>query len=313
MTAIPMPWAWGEQDRGGPGRFAAGALRAARASFAAHAAPYGGEPADFAATEPGPRGRPGRRGGWHGPRAALLAAGGRGGPGGHGGHHHRGFPPHTPPVPPAPPVPPGGPHGPWGGGPFGPSPFEMFGGGRRRRGGPRARRGDVRTGILLLLAEEPRSGYEIIREGRERSGGAWRPSPGSVYPMLQQLEDEGLVRPAANAEGGRRRPFELTDEGHAYVERHAAELTPPWDAVPEEYEDALSRYHEISSLAAQLSAAAAQVAQAGTDEQVERAKRLLAETRRGLYRILAEEDAAAGAPRAEGSGDDAEDAADTEG
>ncbi|WP_415840942.1 PadR family transcriptional regulator, partial [Nocardiopsis rhodophaea] len=154
----------------------------------------------------------------------------------------------------------------------------------------RARRGDVRTGILLLLAEEPRSGYEIIREGKERSQGGWRPSPGSVYPMLQQLEDEGLVRPAETSGSGRRRPFELTDEGHAYVEENAAELTPPWEAVPEEYTDSMERYAEISSLAYQLSAAAAQVAQAGTPEQLERAKWLLAETKRGLYRILAEDD-----------------------
>ncbi|MBX9389311.1 PadR family transcriptional regulator [Streptomonospora nanhaiensis] len=288
MTAIPMPWTW--RGPGGPG-FAA-AARFAHAARAAHDAVRDhDETEDAADPRTGPRGRPGRWGGWggwHGPRAVLrAAAGGHGGPGGRG--HHPGFPPPHPPH--MPPVPPGAPHGPWGGGPFPPNPFEMFGGGRRR-GGPRARRGDVRTGILLLLAEEPRSGYEVIREGRERSGGAWRPSPGSVYPMLQQLEDEGLVRLAENAEGGRRRPFELTDEGHAYVERHAAELTPPWDAVPEEYEDALSRYAEISALAAQLSAAAAQVAQAGTEEQVERAKRLLGETKRGLYRILAEEDPA---------------------
>ncbi|WP_461002138.1 PadR family transcriptional regulator, partial [Streptomonospora sediminis] len=194
--------------------------------------------------------------------------------------------------PPPPPQPPGPPGGPWGGMPFPHNPFEgQFGGGRghRRRGGSRARRGDVRTGILLLLAEEPRSGYEIIREGRERSGNAWRPSPGSVYPMLQQLQDEGLVHPAESA-GGRRRPFELTDEGHEYVEANAADLTPPWDAVPEEYEDAQARYIEVSALASQLAAAAAQVAQAGSDEQVERAKRLLADSKRGLYRILAEED-----------------------
>ncbi|GAA4905809.1 hypothetical protein GCM10023405_28760 [Streptomonospora salina] len=198
-----------------------------------------------------------------------------------------------PPGPPTPPGPPGPPGGHWGGMPFPPGPFPgPFGGGegRRRRGGTRARRGDVRTGILLLLAEEPRSGYEIIREGRERSGNAWRPSPGSVYPMLQQLEDEALVRQAANAGAGRRRPFELTDEGREYVEGNAADLTPPWDAVSEESEDSQARYGEISSLAYQLATAAAQVAQAGTDDQVERAKRLLAESKRGLYRILAEDD-----------------------
>jgi DNA-binding PadR family transcriptional regulator len=148
----------------------------------------------------------------------------------------------------------------------------------------------VRTGILMLLAEEPRSGYEIIREGRERSGGMWRPSPGSVYPMLQQLEDEGLV---VQEEGeGRRRPYRLTEEGIAHLEEHGAGLTPPWEAVADAYADSRSRYEEIAALAHQLTAAAAQVAQAGSADQLERAKRLLAETRRGLYLILAEEEAA---------------------
>src|SRR5580693_5727276 len=73
-----------------------------------------------------------------------------------------------------------------GRGPFGP-------GGPRGRG-RRARRGDIRTAALLLLAEEPRNGYQIMQEVQERSGGVWSPSPGSVYPALQQLEDEGLIR-----------------------------------------------------------------------------------------------------------------------
>ncbi|NKY98592.1 PadR family transcriptional regulator [Nocardiopsis alborubida] len=211
-----------------------------------------------------------------------------------------------PPPPPEPPMGPGRP--PWGAGPFGSDhPFGGFGPGGpggfgpgagfgpgggpggRRGGGHRAKRGDVRTGILLLLAEEPRSGYEIIREGRDRSGGMWRPSPGSVYPMLQQLEDEGLV---VQQEGeGRRRPYRLTEEGIAHLEEHGAGLTPPWEAVADAYADTRSRYEEVAALAHQLSAAAAQVAQAGSADQLERAKRLLAETRRGLYLILAEEEA----------------------
>ncbi|GLU45945.1 hypothetical protein Nans01_02960 [Nocardiopsis ansamitocini] len=142
---------------------------------------------------------------------------------------------------------------------------------------------------MLLLAEGPLSGYEIIKEARQRSNGAWRPSPGSVYPMLQQLEDEDLVQHAQTG-GGRRRPYELTEAGHTYVAENAAELTPPWESAAAEYADSTADYTELNSLAAQLSAAAAQVAQAGTPEQLERAKRLLAETRRGLYRILAEEE-----------------------
>ncbi|WP_083948205.1 PadR family transcriptional regulator [Thermobifida cellulosilytica] len=187
-----------------------------------------------------------------------------------------------------PPFPP--PHGPWGLHPGGPlfggpgGPFGFFGG-----RGPRARRGDVRAGILLLLAERPMSGYEIIKESQERSGGAWRPSPGSVYPVLQQLEDEGLVT-AADGEGGRRRPYRLTEEGQAYVAEHAEELTPPWESAAREYEEAHAPHAELAQLAAQLAAAAAQVSQVGTADQVERAKRLLVEARQGVYRILAEDD-----------------------
>src|SRR6266511_2215675 len=86
--------------------------------------------------------------------------------------------------------------------------------------GPKARRGDVRAAILAVLAEQPMNGYQIIQEIAERSGGVWKPSPGSIYPTLQQLEDEGLV--TADAEVGRR-TFTLTDEGRAYVADHADE------------------------------------------------------------------------------------------
>ena len=199
----------------------------------------------------------------------------------HGWHfaHHGGFPP---PIPPGPWPPPGGPAF---GGPRGPFGFHGPRGGR----GPRARRGDVRTGILLLLAEKPMSGYEIIKEGRERSNGVWRLSPGSVYPVLQQLESEGLVTLAATGVG-RRRPYELTEQGHAYVAEHAAELTPPWESAAQEYEETHARHLELASLASQLTAAVAQVSQVGTDAQVERVKQLLVKARKSVYRILAEDD-----------------------
>src|SRR5271167_4922956 len=100
-----------------------------------------------------------------------------------------------------------GPRGEWGG----------FGGPRGPRGrGRKARRGDIRTAALLLLAEEPRNGYQIMQEVSERSDGVWRPSPGSVYPALQQLEDEGLIR---SDEIDGRKLFRLTDEGRAQVEK----------------------------------------------------------------------------------------------
>ena len=95
--------------------------------------------------------------------------------------------------------------------------------GHRGRG-RRIRRGDVRAAILLLLEEEPRNGYQVMQELESRSGGTWRPSPGSVYPALQLLADEGLVRSEAR-DGGN--VFELTDAGRAHVEEHRERLGTP--------------------------------------------------------------------------------------
>jgi hypothetical protein len=115
----------------------------------------------------------------------------------------------------------------FGGGPMFAPPWAQGGGPRGGWRGPKARRGDVRAAILAVLAEQPMNGYQIIQEIAERSGGVWKPSPGSIYPTLQQLEDEGLV--TADAATGRR-TFTLTDEGRAYVAEHADEVTAPWEA-----------------------------------------------------------------------------------
>jgi DNA-binding PadR family transcriptional regulator len=87
------------------------------------------------------------------------------------------------------------------------------------------RRGDVRAAILVLLNEEPRNGYQLMQEIEERSDGNWRPSSGSVYPALAQLEDEGLVQPD-DSEGGKH--FTLSEEGKKYVADNAAKLGKPW-------------------------------------------------------------------------------------
>ena len=165
------------------------------------------------------------------------------------------------------------------GGPFGPPKF--------RGRGPRVRRGDVRAAILDLLAEgreeaRPWNGYQIIQEIGERTQGVWRPSAGSVYPALQQLEDEGLIR--AEAGEDRRRNYTLTDEGRAYVEAHRDELRASWDAVTGSVDDAVFQIH---ALARQVMMATVQVAQAGTPAQVQQASKVLADTRKALYRILA--------------------------
>jgi len=172
----------------------------------------------------------------------------------------------------------------WGGGPFeygmrgapfGPPRF----GGR----GPRVRRGDVRAAILDLLAEgQPWNGYQIIQEIGARTQGVWRPSAGSVYPALQQLEDEALIQ--AEAGEDRRRMYTLTEEGRAYVGEHADELKASWDAVTGSLNDTeVQLRHTIH----QVMVAVSQVAQAGSAAQVQQAGKILADTRRALYRILA--------------------------
>jgi DNA-binding PadR family transcriptional regulator len=133
-----------------------------------------------------------------------------------------------------------------------------------------------------VVAERPRHGYEIIQEIGERTGGLWRPSPGSIYPTVAQLEDEGLVR-TEQADG--RRVVHLTDDGTRYVEEHRAELDAVWESVGRDVDqDAAALWEQL----AQLHAAAGQVMSAGTPEQVAAASAALAEARKTIYRLLAE-------------------------
>ena len=154
---------------------------------------------------------------------------------------------------------------------------------RRRRGPgrgrrPLANRGDIRAAILALLALEPMHGYQVIQELTERTKGAWEPSPGSVYPTLQQLADEGLIS-GSDQEG--RRVFELTEDGRAAAD--AAEGPPPWEALAE-ISDSLSLRRTMH----RLGSAARQVAQTGTPEQVAQAREILDDARKRLYQLLAE-------------------------
>ncbi|HEY6785724.1 MAG TPA: PadR family transcriptional regulator [Trebonia sp.] len=165
--------------------------------------------------------------------------------------------------------------------------FHRHGPGHRR-----ARRGDVRAAILDLLAEgQSWNGYQIIQEIAERTSGVWRPSAGSVYPALQQLEDEGLISPEGE---GRRRLYTLTDEGRAYAEAHADELRASWGAVAGRTDDVAI---ELGVLFRQVAFAAMEVRRAGTPSQLAAARQVLAEARRALYLILAD-DAPAGAAAA---------------
>jgi DNA-binding PadR family transcriptional regulator len=165
-----------------------------------------------------------------------------------------------------------------------PGEFGPWGRGYRRRGGGRAKRGNVRAAAMALLAEEPMNGYQIIQQISERSGGLWQPSPGSVYPALAQLEDENLI--ALQDTSGGRRAYGLTDAGRTYAESHADELSAPWSALAGEANAA----HDMRRLVHQVHLAAGQVISAGTDEQVSQARKVLTQARRALYRILAEDE-----------------------
>ncbi|MGZ4604393.1 MAG: PadR family transcriptional regulator [Kineosporiaceae bacterium] len=176
---------------------------------------------------------------------------------------------------------PGGPGfgpGGWASGPGGPGSWGHRGwhGGRGRRG-----RGNVRAAILALLAEEPRHGYSIMTELAERSGGLWRPSPGSVYPVLQQLQDEGLVT-STDSDG--RKVFDLTAEGRRYVEDHADELREPWQVGEH---GPRNRAQALMRATFALGSAVQQVARLADDEQAAQALGVLEEARRAMYRILA--------------------------
>jgi DNA-binding PadR family transcriptional regulator len=160
--------------------------------------------------------------------------------------------------------------------------FGPFGFGGPPGRGRRARRGDVRAAALLLLEEEPRNGYQLMQEIEERSGGVWRPSPGSIYPALSQLEDEALVR---SDESAGRRAFELTPEGRTYVEENREALGVPWDDAGGDVPEGIA---ELRKLMMQLGMATMQVAQAGDEAQTAEARKVLEDARRALYAILAE-------------------------
>jgi DNA-binding PadR family transcriptional regulator len=148
--------------------------------------------------------------------------------------------------------------------------------------GTRMGRGDVRAAVLALLAEKPMHGYQIIHEIEERSGGAWKPSPGSVYPTLQLLADEGFIR-AEESNG--RKTYSLTDEGRQVADA-AAEKSAPWESQGTKD---TSRTGALPKAGIDLAHAAAQVGRSGTPAQVEQAVAVLDEARRKLYSILAQD------------------------
>ena len=182
--------------------------------------------------------------------------------------------------------------GPMGGPGFGPPPWvgQMFGpqwggpGGGRGRGRSRVRRGDVRSAILDVLgaATEPINGYQVIQQIAERTQDAWKPSPGSVYPTMAQLADEGLIEDSPAG----RKTVQLTEAGRAHVTENAEELAAVWRVFDEE--DADDGHADLRQVIRQTVGAIVQVASTGTPAQQDRAVEILADTRRKLYGLLAE-------------------------
>ncbi|ROQ04211.1 PadR family transcriptional regulator [Rathayibacter sp. PhB93] len=159
---------------------------------------------------------------------------------------------------------------------FGPG----FGGPGFGRGGGRARRGDVRAALLSLLAEKSSNGYGLIKAIAEKTNGSWRPSPGSVYPTLQQLVDEGLITAVGE---GRGTEYQLTDAGGTYVREHADELAAAWEATPGASDADREFVENIGKLMGVV-----QQFRGASEAQRAAASAKLDETRRALYLILAD-------------------------
>jgi DNA-binding PadR family transcriptional regulator len=179
-----------------------------------------------------------------------------------------------------------------GGGRGGPPPWVagLFGLAQQEQSrGPRVRRGDVRVAILAVLADGPLNGYQVIQEIGERTGGAWRPSPGSVYPTISQLEDEGLLE--GDDERGRR-TLRLSDAGREYLADHADDVAGVWAPFEGgETDDPRDEGVDFASLKPELGRvmnAVWQIITTGTDEQRRAAIGVLVEARRSLYTILAD-------------------------
>ena len=152
------------------------------------------------------------------------------------------------------------------------------------RGRGRAQRGDIRAAALLLLADEPMHGYQLMQAIAERTQGAWRPSPGAIYPTIAQLEDEGLV--TVTPDSGRKL-VALTDAGREYLAANKETMVDPFTAITEQR----GGVHDLRGSLEQLRGAARAVAVSGTDAQIAAAQEILGQARRSLYLILAEEQA----------------------
>jgi DNA-binding PadR family transcriptional regulator len=160
--------------------------------------------------------------------------------------------------------------------------IEALGNQFKRNVDMRMRRGDVRSAVLRLLHEGPMHGYQIIHEIESRSGGAWKPSPGSVYPTLQLLSDEGLI---ISHEADGRRTYSLTDAGREVAEAEA-ESPAPWLAGSER---PTGPRGSLAQAGLKVAKTAAEVARTGSPEQMAKATKALDEAAQALSAILAQD------------------------
>ena len=140
--------------------------------------------------------------------------------------------------------------------------------------------------MLILLSEQPMHGYQLMRAIIERTSGAWRPSPGAVYPTIAQLEDEGLV--SVIADSGRKL-VTLTDAGREFLTANEASLGDPFSTVQAGPDS------DLRGALEQLHAAARAVGQSGTVAQAAAAREILDRARRELYLMLADDASTASA------------------
>jgi DNA-binding PadR family transcriptional regulator len=154
-------------------------------------------------------------------------------------------------------------------------------GGERGAGRDRMRRGDVRTALLIALLDGPGHGYELIQALERKTGGRWRPSPGSVYPSLQMLTDEGLV---TSSERDGKRTFELTAAGSEQATERVATEGYPWEAM----DDGGTEHGDLRRAVRDLHLAAKQVGMTGSAEALQQATEIVTQARKELYRLLSE-------------------------
>lgn len=153
-------------------------------------------------------------------------------------------------------------------------------GGPRGPRGPRTRRGDIRFALLSALTDGPAHGYELIQRLEDRTGGRWKPSPGSVYPTLQMMDEAGLVTASQQDE---KRVYSITPAGQKVLEERLAEGPPPWMNT-----ESAEGHGALRQAVGQLFMAAKQVGAAGNAQHIEAATAILNEARRKLYQLLAE-------------------------